>query len=705
MPVVAKLKTITDPFIGSEEYLREFELMIPTGIQKFQSFFDTKFAPKFGWLKINGILPIMKAGGGYSVSLAKLLELPAALRSANLWDPLCHFVALSNNELLLRQIAQVDDLATRAKAIWGDAASSTHLGRLSFKEEAAGKLRVFAMVDCLTQSALYGLHEWLFKLLERIPNDGTFNQEAAFSRAQVKAKKYGVSFGYDLSSATDRLPRSIQVKILESWFGIEKAQLWCKLLVERDYIVLEGKRTSKFGITPGPYRYSVGQPMGAYSSWAMLAITHHYIVQWAHFQAYPYMSRMWFEGYELLGDDIVIFDELVAKKYLEIMQGLGVEINLSKSVVSNPGSVVEFAKRTSIKGIDVSAISLKMLQAASDVKSKAQVALYLSLKTARQIGNYFKALYSLGPSQLYKMDAMPSSVRKAEASMIMQLLKPDWSNFPTIFKASIPVTDGYMDSWEDIITSGKPMGINPHTAHMLVSKLIRGEDVKLRSTTTQQSCYYDLERTLKPLMVEKVLGLLKKVYPRFFYDSEYAAELLLSPYLEEASTESTEFTSTKSKSYWIEVNGKRIDRYSDEMMDFNRKLYNFLWDAWFEAPLEKTYVTILSTIGQSNLYLEREPHDLRNLIQRFDGSVAYKDYYEDLPLEKLFFLCGELESLLSVPARFKYGWDKIRGVERPLPKSDPLDFANAIVTDISVLLRKAHKSGRIGYLDTWGNRF
>jgi len=72
------------------------------------------------------------------------------------------------------------------------------------------------MVDCLTQSALYGLHEWLFQLLDKIPNDGTFNQEAAFSRAQVKAKKYGVSFGYDLSSATDRLPRSIQVKILES---------------------------------------------------------------------------------------------------------------------------------------------------------------------------------------------------------------------------------------------------------------------------------------------------------------------------------------------------------------------------------------------------------------------------------------------------------------------------------------------------------
>jgi hypothetical protein len=125
-------------------------------------------------------------------------------------------VALSNNELLLSQLDRVDDLSERAFSVFGGFTSPTFVGKLSFKEEAAGKLRVFAMVDCLTQSALYGLHEWLFALLKRIPNDGTFDQEAAFSRAQDKAKKYGCSFGYDLSSATDRLPLTIQVKILES---------------------------------------------------------------------------------------------------------------------------------------------------------------------------------------------------------------------------------------------------------------------------------------------------------------------------------------------------------------------------------------------------------------------------------------------------------------------------------------------------------
>jgi hypothetical protein len=208
------------------------------------------------------------------------------------------------------------------------------------------------------------------------------------------------------------------------------------------------------------------------------------------------------------------------------MKGLGVEINLSKSVVSNPGSVVEFAKRTSFKGVDVSAVSLKMLQAALDSKSKVQVALYLALKTGRVVSNYFKAIYSLGPSHLYKLPETPSSLVKAESSLIMQLLKPDWTNFPTILKASIKIDGGMI---EGDLLSGEPLVIDPKTAHKLVTCLTRGENVLLRSTENQQSAYYDIERALKSSMIERVTQLVKKVYDRFTFDSIYAVELLLSP--------------------------------------------------------------------------------------------------------------------------------------------------------------------------------
>lgn len=53
-----------------------------------------------------------------------------------------------------------------------------HLGRLGFKQEAAGKVRVFAMVDCFTNWLLRPLHDAIFQYLRKIPQDGTFNQHA-----------------------------------------------------------------------------------------------------------------------------------------------------------------------------------------------------------------------------------------------------------------------------------------------------------------------------------------------------------------------------------------------------------------------------------------------------------------------------------------------------------------------------------------------
>jgi len=67
-------------------------------------------------------------------------------------------------------------------------------------------------------------------------------------------------------------------------------------------------------------------------------------------------SSTLFTSYALLGDDIIIWDKLVADKYLETMKILGLEINLSKSVLSPKGIGLEFAKRTLINGTDVSPV-------------------------------------------------------------------------------------------------------------------------------------------------------------------------------------------------------------------------------------------------------------------------------------------------------------------------------------------------------------
>jgi hypothetical protein len=50
-----------------------------------------------------------------------------------------------------------------------------------------------------------------------------------------------------------------------------------------------------------------------------------------------------FSHYILLGDDIVIYNDKVAKRYMKIMKSLGVELSPNKSHVSF--DTYEFAKR------------------------------------------------------------------------------------------------------------------------------------------------------------------------------------------------------------------------------------------------------------------------------------------------------------------------------------------------------------------------
>jgi hypothetical protein len=88
----------------------------------------------------------------------------------------------------------------------------------------------------------------------------------------------------------------------------------------------------------------------------MLALTHHTIVNIAAGR----VGKKNFTEYALLGDDLVIADEAVAQAYLTIAEDLGVEINLSKSLISKSG-VSEFAKRLFWDGKDLSPLPPKLL--------------------------------------------------------------------------------------------------------------------------------------------------------------------------------------------------------------------------------------------------------------------------------------------------------------------------------------------------------
>jgi hypothetical protein len=89
----------------------------------------------------------------------------------------------------------------------------------------------------------------------------------------------------------------------------------------------------------------------------MLNLTHHLLLQYLNIQVYGNLGK-WFENYEVLGDDIVIFDKKVADHYIKLMEGdLDVKCNISKSLIAPDRPVIEFAKRTSIGLDEVSAFS------------------------------------------------------------------------------------------------------------------------------------------------------------------------------------------------------------------------------------------------------------------------------------------------------------------------------------------------------------
>jgi hypothetical protein len=361
-----KLKTasITDPFKG--DVLRFRELLED---YRFQIHFNK--LKGFKEIVKNSNLAPRKINFLRSASSTNTVSWHGLITDATLWLSDEKMYPIMNNYLnSIRALGwntmwfeeKVRDLASLGMRLNAFSALKTkksmtgEYGQFSLKEEAAGKLRVFAIVDSISQNLLAPLHNFMFSVLRSIPNDGTFDQEKSIKRSQDKAVLSGRAYSFDLSAATDRLPVSLSGKILSKIFSDDFAEAWIQLMTDRDFYF--SKSAQERYQAPEKLRYSVGQPMGALSSWPALALTHHWILQ----HCSSLLGRVgWEEQYEILGDDLVVFDSELATKYLEIASLLGVEINLNKSISSHNKPVFEFAKRTCVGKTNVSPIPFKQL--------------------------------------------------------------------------------------------------------------------------------------------------------------------------------------------------------------------------------------------------------------------------------------------------------------------------------------------------------
>lgn len=130
-----------------------------------------------------------------------------------------------------------------------------------------GKTRVIAEFDYFSQTVLRPVHLFLFEVLRIINQDMTFTQGAFVDHVKRWGDKCTL-YSYDLTTATDRFPIDLIVDVLEGHLGKDVSSAWKDVMIGYPFITPSGQYV----------RYSVGNPMGAMSSWSSFALSHHFVM-------------------------------------------------------------------------------------------------------------------------------------------------------------------------------------------------------------------------------------------------------------------------------------------------------------------------------------------------------------------------------------------------------------------------------------------
>nr|UJQ92438.1 MAG: putative RNA-dependent RNA polymerase [Mitoviridae sp.] len=262
--------------------------------------------------------------------------------------------------------------AAKLPQLFGAERSSLLHSKLHVIFEKGDKARTIAILDYFTQEIMSPFHDLIAGILKGLDQDGTFDQTAIAEKVRTWTSNPSLAlFSFDLSAATDRLPVTLQRFIINNLIEIDGfGQAWQRLLTFRTF------DAGCFG----EMRYSVGQPMGAKSSFPMLGLTHHIIVQIAAKRA-GFIQK--FLEYVILGDDIMIANAKVASIYKELMAELGLEISEVKSIESTPSThfnpIAEICRRCFVSGFEVTPLPMKLIATVTE-----QNILFLQLQEKMQ---------------------------------------------------------------------------------------------------------------------------------------------------------------------------------------------------------------------------------------------------------------------------------------------------------------------------------
>jgi hypothetical protein len=197
-------------------------------------------------------------------------------------------------------------------------------GEIHFLQEPGGKLRSIASPFRIHQEALKPFGDELYSLVRSLPWDCTFDQSKAIPFIQSHLLD-GVVHSVDLSSATDHFPLDLQLAALRAVFHKSS---WRSI----DLFAEISRGVWKSPI--GDLRWTKGQPLGLYPSFASFTLTHGLTL--LHLNGGKHENSFF-----VVGDDVVILKDSLRDKYIQFLDDVSCPWSEDKSLSSQ--HLAEFA--------------------------------------------------------------------------------------------------------------------------------------------------------------------------------------------------------------------------------------------------------------------------------------------------------------------------------------------------------------------------
>jgi len=326
LPIISKGKEINSEFIQSfDEFTKNW----------FQELYRKNERLTRLSTKIDTVISSTKKGPNGPALVMAHYDSKPVYEDTKLFNAISNINTLCGNEWITKMIkCHYKPELTRPNL--------TH-SRINYVAEGGGKTRIFAIGDYWSQMSLKGIHNYLMEVLRSLKTDATHDQNKGFKRVLDKSNGKQ-AYSYDLSGASDRIPLTLQKIVLKHAFPNDISESWSTVIADRKFQTPEGKQIS----------WEVGQPLGLLSSWPSFALWHHIFVQYCAFRC----GIGTFREYQILGDDVVIWNKAVGDIYSALISEIGIPINEAKSVKScNGNTQIEFAKRIALNGVELSGLN------------------------------------------------------------------------------------------------------------------------------------------------------------------------------------------------------------------------------------------------------------------------------------------------------------------------------------------------------------